>query len=47
MKSYEHSYAGELHIVHFNKKYGSMGNATSHPDGIAVLGVFLEVIVPS
>lgn len=37
------SYAAEIHFVHFNKKYGSMGNATSHPDGLAVLGVFVEV----
>lgn len=36
------SYAAEIHFVHFNKKYGSMGNATSHPDGLAVLGVFVE-----
>ncbi|XP_046631691.1 carbonic anhydrase 2-like [Daphnia pulicaria] len=35
-------YAAELHFVHFNKKYGSLGNATSHPDGLAVLGVFVE-----
>ena len=39
------SYAAELHFVHYNKKYGSMGNATSHPDGLAVLGVFVEVII--
>jgi hypothetical protein len=38
------SYAAELHFVHFNKKYGSLGNATSHPDGLAVLGVFVEVL---
>ena len=37
------SYAAELHFVHYNKKYGSLGNATSHPDGLAVLGVFVEV----
>ncbi|XP_057379018.1 carbonic anhydrase 2-like [Daphnia carinata] len=35
-------YAAELHFVHYNKKYGSLGNATSHPDGLAVLGVFVE-----
>lgn len=38
-----HSYAAELHFVHYNKKYGSLGNATNHPDGLAVLGVFVEV----
>lgn len=37
------SYDAELHFVHYNKKYGSMGNATSHPDGLAVLGVFVAV----
>ncbi|KAI9551571.1 alpha-carbonic anhydrase [Daphnia sinensis] len=36
-------YAAELHFVHYNKKYGSLGNATSHPDGLAVLGVFVEL----
>lgn len=35
-------YAAELHLVHFNKKYGTIGNATSHPDGLAVLGVFIQ-----
>lgn len=30
--------------MHYNKKYGSLGNATSHPDGLAVLGVFVEVL---
>ena len=34
---------GEMHLVHYNTKYGSFGNAVDKPDGLAVLGVFLEV----
>lgn len=38
------SYAGELHLVHWNKsKYSSFAEAASKPDGLAVLGVFLDV----
>ncbi|XP_034240013.1 carbonic anhydrase 13 [Thrips palmi] len=38
------SYAGELHLVHWNcDKYNSFGEAASQPDGLAVLGVFLKV----
>jgi Eukaryotic-type carbonic anhydrase len=40
------SYAGEMHLVHFNAKYGTYENALNHSDGLAVLGVFLEVIDP-
>ena len=29
----------ELHLVHYNSKYSSLGEAASHPDGLAVLGV--------
>lgn len=36
-------YPAELHIVHFNLKYGSLEAAISKPDGIAVVGVFFEV----
>ncbi|TRZ02623.1 hypothetical protein DNTS_018262, partial [Danionella cerebrum] len=36
-------YAAELHLVHWNTKYPSFGDATSKPDGLAVVGVFLEV----
>ncbi|KAK4002262.1 hypothetical protein OUZ56_004103 [Daphnia magna] len=36
------SYAGELHFVHWNTKYGSFGEALKHGDGLAVLGVFVE-----
>lgn len=38
------SYSGELHLVHWNTtKYASFSEAASHPDGLAVLGVFLKV----
>lgn len=41
------SYAGELHLVHWNcDKYESFGEAASKPDGLAVLGVFLRVGEP-
>ncbi|XP_049304909.1 carbonic anhydrase [Bactrocera dorsalis] len=37
------SYAGELHLVHWNTtKYESFAKAASAPDGLAVLGVFFE-----
>jgi len=36
-------YAAELHLVHWNTKYPSFGDAASKPDGLAVVGVFLKV----
>uniref|UniRef100_A0A9L0TTQ4 Carbonic anhydrase n=1 Tax=Equus caballus TaxID=9796 RepID=A0A9L0TTQ4_HORSE len=37
-------YAAELHIVHWNSdKYPSFVEAAHEPDGLAVLGVFLQV----
>ncbi|KAJ8271382.1 hypothetical protein COCON_G00102410 [Conger conger] len=37
------TYASELHLVHWNAaRYKSFGEAASAPDGLAVLGVFLE-----
>ncbi|ELW46918.1 Carbonic anhydrase 3 [Tupaia chinensis] len=36
-------YAAELHLVHWNTKYGDFGKAVQHPDGLAVLGVFLKI----
>ncbi|KAM3593748.1 uncharacterized protein V6R79_020735 [Siganus canaliculatus] len=36
-------YAAELHLVHWNTKYGSFGEAASQPDGLAVVGVFLKI----
>lgn len=38
------SYSGELHLVHWNQtKYPTFSEAAKHPDGLAVLGVFLKV----
>lgn len=38
------SFSGELHLVHWNKsKYTSFAEAAAQPDGLAVLGVFLNV----
>ncbi|XP_058981167.1 carbonic anhydrase 2 [Musca domestica] len=37
------SYAGELHLVHWNTtKYQTFNEAAAQPDGLAVLGVFLK-----
>uniref|UniRef100_A0A669PZY0 carbonic anhydrase n=1 Tax=Phasianus colchicus TaxID=9054 RepID=A0A669PZY0_PHACC len=33
----------ELHIVHINVKYHTLGEAKGHPSGLAVLGCFLQV----
>ncbi|XP_040591032.1 carbonic anhydrase 6 [Mesocricetus auratus] len=33
----------EIHVVHFNSKYGSYDEAKSKPDGLAVLAVFIEI----
>ncbi|XP_061597784.1 carbonic anhydrase 7 isoform X2 [Cololabis saira] len=36
-------YASELHLVHWNAvKYKTFGEAATAPDGLAVLGIFLE-----
>ncbi|XP_046637024.1 carbonic anhydrase 2-like [Daphnia pulicaria] len=37
------SYPAELHLVHYNTKYGTFADATTHSDGLAVLGIFLSV----
>jgi len=38
------AYPGELHLVHWNRsKYKSPAEAIANPDGLAVLGVFIEV----
>lgn len=33
----------QLHLVHWNTKYPSFGDAATKPDGLAVVGVFLKV----
>ncbi|XP_063306412.1 carbonic anhydrase 2-like isoform X2 [Pelobates fuscus] len=35
-------YEAELHLVHWNTKYASFGEAVKHCDGLAVVGVFLR-----
>lgn len=36
----------KLHLVHWNaKKYATFGEAAAAPDGLAVVGVFLEVTI--
>ncbi|XP_044305165.1 carbonic anhydrase 14 isoform X1 [Varanus komodoensis] len=38
------AFPAELHVVHFNSdKYANVSEAKDKPDGLAVLGVFLEV----
>ena len=32
----------ELHIVHYNSKYGDPATAVDKPDGLAVLGMFIK-----
>jgi carbonic anhydrase len=36
-------YAAELHVVHYNVKYGSLTAALTQSDGVAVVGIFLDV----
>ncbi|XP_051969683.1 carbonic anhydrase 2 [Xyrauchen texanus] len=36
-------YPAELHLVHWNTKYTKFQEAVDKPDGLAVVGVFLEV----
>ena len=36
------SYAAELHMVFWNKTFGSFNEAMKQPGGLAVLAVFLE-----
>ncbi|XP_067887762.1 carbonic anhydrase 13-like [Heterodontus francisci] len=38
------TFAAELHLVHWNaEKYGDFNEASKAPDGLAVIGVFLQV----
>ncbi|NXE95873.1 CAH9 anhydrase, partial [Menura novaehollandiae] len=36
-------FAAEIHVVHYNTKYNNLTEAKVQPDGLAVLGAFLEV----
>ncbi|KAL1022696.1 hypothetical protein UPYG_G00031150 [Umbra pygmaea] len=36
-------FPAELHLVHWNGKYPSFKEALNHPDGVAVVGVFLKI----
>ncbi|KAG8262851.1 hypothetical protein J6590_045049 [Homalodisca vitripennis] len=36
------SFAVEIHAVHYNSKYNTYTNASSQPDGLAVLTIFAE-----
>ncbi|NXL95375.1 CAH2 anhydrase, partial [Alectura lathami] len=36
-------YDAELHIVHWNTKYGKFAEAVKHPDGLTVVGIFIKV----
>ncbi|KTG06874.1 hypothetical protein cypCar_00002117, partial [Cyprinus carpio] len=47
----EHSVDGErypmeLHIVHINEKYASLGDALNDSTGVAALAFFFEVLIP-
>ena len=33
----------EMHFVHYNAKYDSLGSAYTEEDGLAVLGFFIEI----
>ncbi|KAK4289274.1 hypothetical protein Pmani_037744 [Petrolisthes manimaculis] len=37
------SFPGELHLVHYRNDYGSLKKAIQYQDGLAVLGVMLQL----
>ena len=37
------SYPMEMHLVHYKKTYGSLGEAIKHKDGLTVLGIFFTI----
>ena len=37
------SFPGEVHLVHWNTKYGTVAKALSKKDGLAVMGFFIEI----
>ena len=38
------TYPAEIHFVHFNSKYATIGESLSHDDGLAVVGFMFEVV---
>ncbi|KAK3522038.1 hypothetical protein QTP70_022461 [Hemibagrus guttatus] len=36
-------FPAEIHVVHYNSRYGSIKEAASKPDGLAVLGAFIGI----
>ncbi|XP_046369686.2 carbonic anhydrase 2-like [Haliotis rufescens] len=36
-------YDGELHLVHYKREYGSVSEAVKRHDGLAVVGIFLQL----
>lgn len=36
-------FALEMHLVHYNKNYGSVSNAQKYSDGIIVIGLMFQV----
>ncbi len=36
-------YSAEIHLVHYNMKYASLGDAVDKPDGLAVIGVLVDM----
>ena len=43
--SYFHSFPAELHIIHYNQKYGDFETASEFADGLAVLAIMIEVYI--
>lgn len=41
---YLHSFPLEMHMVHFKKEYKTFSNAINYPDGLAVVGLFFDVL---
>lgn len=39
----KHAFPFQLHLVHYNMKYGDFKTAVDKRDGLAVIGVFLQV----